>query len=213
MALCEGPYRFKPRYQLPANVHVAISTEADTCPAQPIDARLVYLSRAGVKLAVSESPALDENAQLKLSLRESGVEFRVDGKVCWKTQIDKHVWNLGCSLSPPLPEQLFAMLTEGSPMERSCDPRLPSSLQTTARWDLDKPELPVVIHGFSTGGFCVWIDVAGEPHERLHLSIASAGSTLMVVAQVQWQSKTDNGYLIGCSFLNDRDHERLQGLF
>jgi len=208
----ERPNRFKPRYRLSANVKVAILVEADGYPSQPVDARLVDISRDGVKLAVSEFLALNENAQLKFCFREAGFDFRVDGSICWENQINENTWNVGCSLSPTLPAQFFATLTEGRPVERICDPRLPSNLHTTARWNLAELERPVVIHNYSNGGFCVWIDASGKPGERLHLSIAQVDSTLMVVGKVHWEYNADNGCLIGCSFLNSRDYERLQRL-
>jgi len=209
MGLPDGPDQFNPGYPLSESANVVIATASDGL-SPSMDARLADLTPNVVKLAVSQS--VDENASLNFCVPEFRFHFRVDGNACRKKQIDKNTWSLECSLSPPVPENLFGKISEGRPMLGSCDLRSSSNLQTSLSWNLDHPDQAMVVHDISNGGFCVWADENRKLGERVHLSIDQVDSTLIVVAKTQWKFETDNGFLLGCSLLNSRDYERLREL-
>lgn len=174
-------------------------------------ARLFDLSQHGAKLLSSEPISVDEGIRLELEIEEMGLAFYVAGSVCWSKPAEGDTWMFGCSLQPGLPEGVFDALAKGGNVDRRFDPRLERQLDLEALWDLNDDVTRVMLQDFSRGGFCIWTDQAGNPGGRLHLRF-SEPSNLMVVAKAMWQLKVVDGYLVGCSFLNERDFDRLQAV-
>ena len=106
---------------------------------------------------------------------------------------------------------MFDTLAKGGHVDRRFDPRLDRSLNLDALWDLNGNESPVMLHDYSQGGLCVRASQPGRTGERFHLRLADPYNLIIVAAAV-WQLKVIDGFLIGCSFLNDRDFDRLEQL-
>jgi hypothetical protein len=194
------------------NANVAVWVESDGAASQTAVARLVDLAEDGFKLALAETLALDGKKRQTLCLREQGVNFRLDGIFCSERQISKQVNNLECSFSPPIPKPFFALISQGSLSKSRCHSGIASDARTSVAWNLDEDFRGVGINDISVDGFCLWTDTPGKLGERLHLLVEDVDSPLMVVGQARWEFKTEIGFLLGCSFLNSRDCERLQVL-
>lgn len=148
---------------------------------------------------------------MKLEIDELGVTFYVAGQVCWSKPGEDGNWVFGCHLNPCLPEGAFEILAKSGQVNRRLEGRVQSRVGLEALWELDGVALPITLQNYSQGGFCVRTREPGRAGRRFHLRIPRPDN-LLIVANAIWQLNVADGFLVGCSFLNGRDFERLHQL-
>ena len=67
----------------------------------------------------------------------------------------------------------------------------------------------VLLQNYSPGGFCVQSGRPGKPGEKIHLRLDNAANSL-IVARIQWQTRVEGKYVLGCALLSGKDFERLR---
>jgi len=172
-------------------------------------AKLVDLSKNGAKLSSELEIPTGDSVRLKLSIDDLGIEFYVDGKVCWSKSEDDGLSLFGCSLGAGLPEGLFDRLATGGQIDRRFDSRFDEEIEVSAFWDIGGTKVPVTLRNYSLGGLCVLAKHPIVAGQRVHLCVEEPENWI-IVASAQWQLEVSDGYLIGASYLNPKDFERIE---
>jgi hypothetical protein len=172
-------------------------------------AELCDLSQSGAKLISSKPIATQKSLRVELDVEELGLRFHVAAEVCWSKPGEAGTWMFGCSLNPGLPEGLFDTLASGEHVDRRLDPRQDHALTLEAIWDLNGRAMPIILRDYSNGGFCICAREPGQIGERCHLRL-TAPYDRIIPATAVWQLKVVDGFLIGCSFLNEQDFDHLK---
>ncbi len=198
------------RYVLAESYPAELSVESHDHRAkdQLVAVELIDLSERGMKLASPQEIEVHHSVRLKLSIVEFGMEFYISASVCW-CRGEGDQWLVGCHLSPSLPERLFKKFVHGGNLDRRCDLRFDKSADLEASWNLNGDKATITLRNISRGGFCVLSDRPCQTDQRIHICLA-ARQDIIVVARAEWQMTMENGWLVGCSFCNSRDFDRLK---
>jgi hypothetical protein len=172
-------------------------------------ARLLNLSQQGVKLSVPQQLPLSETLRLRFTVQEFAMEFHVLARVCWSRQDAGGRWQAGCALNPGIPPALLKRMAAGGRLDRRGAARYDDSLELQVRRELDGGDEVAVLRNYSEGGFCIFVSQPAKPGELMHVRLDEP-QLLVIVAQTQWQLKVSDGYLLGLTFLNSKDCERLE---
>ena len=197
-----------PRYHVKSGkeVSVVVHTEVDG-KTDSTKAELIDISSGGARLRTREPISDREITGFDLKVRRPKRMISVAGEVCWMVPANGDYWWLGCSFNPKIPDETLHQFAEGGILERRQHDREMIALMSTAKWELEKDAATVRILNFSEGGFCLLSQNEGKPGERVLLQFALAnGKELLVTAKAQWQVESDEGFVMGCEFLQPTDH-------
>ena len=85
-------------------------------------------------------------------------------------------------------------------------PREPISLRATAQWELQSETASVWLLDYSRGGFRLLSQTERKPGERTLLQLErDDGQLVEVSGKTLWQVESQDGFVIGCEFLDHRD--------
>lgn len=202
----------EPRYHLrdPQVANVVLE-RADGASPTNVSAELRDISRSGAKLFVPICLPFEEVIVIRIEIPVLDLQLDVAATVRWVRPTDGAAWSVGCVFNHPLSDPVVGKLASGICMERRLSPRRDISLQATVHWELQLDDTSVTLQNLSTGGFCMHSPVAGEVGQRLLMHFETGdGTEPAVQAQIQWRSKHDNGYVVGCSFLNGQSYTSLR---
>jgi hypothetical protein len=171
--------------------------------AEELDAQLLDISTGGVKLTVTSCPAVQEAVVLRIVLPEINLDLRVDARTCWSRPGTGETWYLGCALKPKLPDQVLTDLAINGFLQRRRDPRRPTDLSAQMRCEGTAEVADVQICDFSPGGLRVRAPQPVEMGQRLLIQLPEgSGAAGHFIAKTTWQLRRDDGYELGCTFVN-----------
>ena len=183
-------------------IRVTIERCGDLSPEE-LNAALLDISSGGVKLSVTACPAMHEAVVLRIVLPEIDLDLRVDAKVCWSRPGPGETWYLGCALLPTLPVRVLTDLAINGFLQRRRDPRRPIDVSAQMRCEGAAEAADVQIVDFSSGGLRIRSPQQAEVGQRLLLQLEDrpdVASSFM--AKAAWQLRRDDGYELGCTFVN-----------
>lgn len=98
-------------------------------------------------------------------------------------------------------------------LERHEHFREPTSVLTTAQWDLRDNETAVTILNYSRRGFCISSETEGKPGDLTLVKIELKDqSTVVVPGEIQWHVQSADGFIIGCEFLDANTFQQLSSV-
>ncbi len=171
---------------------------------QSFHAGLLDLSSHGTRLSVPTKVAIDEALRLRVSVAELGLEFYLSASVCWSKPDGHDGWQVGCVLEPGIPAGILDKLSAGGRLDRRNAGRYEDTPQLRARRVLDSGDEFVILRDYSQGGFCVSASQTGTPGDPIQICLEEPEERV-IVATIRWQLRVEDGYLLGCAFLGDRD--------
>lgn len=195
-----------PRYDVKCpDTVTAVIQELDGA-SEPLPAELANISECGAKLKTAKSYSVKETFFLKINVEEPSYSFEVTAKVCWVSPVVGDGWWLGCSLKPALPITVLDEFAQAGLIERREHRRQPVSLTAIAKWELASKSSFARIVDCSKGGFCMLSQLEGKPGERVQLQFEGNGQhQVQVRGKVVWQVESNEGYVLGCEFLDPQD--------
>jgi hypothetical protein len=193
-----------PRYDVKCTDTIkALIQELDGA-AEP--AELDNISERGAKLKAAKSYSVKETFTLKIDVEELSYSFEVTAKVCWVSPVVGDGWWLGCSFKPAIPVTVLDEFAQAGLIERREYRREPVSLIAIAKWELTNKTSFARIVDCSKGGFCMLSQLEGKPGERVQLQFEGNGQQqVQVRGKVVWQVESNDGYVLGCEFLDPED--------
>lgn len=202
------------RYQLVGESRIPVRLEwTSQDESQVCDAELVDLSAAGARLRLANPIELHEAVQVRLNVKELGLDFRCVSDVCW-VRPEEQGWSVGCEFYSDLPDRILTKLARGGYLERRTDERFQVKLQATLREELNASRShQVTIDNYSSGGFRFNSAAAIAVGQRVLLNIRdSKGNRVTIPARALWQVGTVEGHAVGCCFLNGDGFDRLTSI-
>jgi hypothetical protein len=195
-----------PRYQIKNDRDLSVTIEREDA-SDPIEATLVNFSVSGAKFKVSQAISAREVLAVTIQAKRRNRTIVVSGEVCWVRPTAGDDWWLGCSLDPQIPEDLLCELSEDGTIDRREHEREEVTLRTTAQWELNDETASAWILNYSRGGFCLLSRFTGKPGERVRLQLElDDDQVILVPAKTQWVAKSQEGFVIGCEFLEPADY-------
>jgi hypothetical protein len=173
-----------------------------------LSGRLVDVSEQGVRLLLKQPLPPETVVHIEASFEGGDVALDVIATVRWSHQDKLDGWLVGCNVLPSVPEDAFDYLAENGNSNRRLTIRNQGQVELVGYWDLDDACSKIILQDYSHGGFRVLTSHPGKPGQRLHVSLGGL-LTQLIVAEVRWRMTIESGHLIGCQFLNHRDHDRL----
>ncbi len=156
----------------------------------------------GVRLSVPTDIAAHNKLCLRLSVAELGMDFYVAGESCWSKKDANGTWQLGCSLSPGLPDGVLDLLAAKGRLDRRLTSRDHESINVSLAWDLSTAPIPATLENYCQGSVCLFTAVPGDIGKQVRV-IVKERMEVVVVAKCLWQLRVADGYLLGCQFIND----------
>jgi len=190
-----------------------VPSDREENPPFCIPAKVMDISRTGVRLRAKRPIADMDICCVTIVVEDLSMCFHLRPRVRWSREEEDGSEVLGCRLVPAIPAGIFDHILRANHVDRrECERQL-LNLRASGVWRLgDKPSL-FTVTDFSREGFCVQTDALPPEEERLHLCVEDAETThAVVIAQPRWTLKTDDGYVVGCSFLNPKDVHRFKVL-
>ncbi len=173
-------------------------------------ADLIDFSRKGVKLKMTFCVQFEENLMIRFEFANSDLTY--EGVACvrhMRSDVDQ-TWQVGCSIEPLVPEDVINYLANASGKERRRHPRKAVALEGAVLRQGNLDGSTAELQNFSDGGFCIHVPRSYEIGERIKLKLQNIdGYPETIAARIRWQSETDGGYRIGCSFADSEGFEQL----
>ena len=173
-------------------------------------AELMDFSRSGLKFRLPFSARFDEKLKIRLSCKNSDLEYSGVGRVRHIRNTDVNRWIVGCSIEPVLPDEVITFLASATQQERRKNPRLDVNAIGNISRQGSIEESVAKIRNVSKGGFCLLVN---EPHEsgsRVNFSIDNRiGYKEKITARVRWHRKLDDGYLLGLCYADKDSYDKL----
>lgn len=168
---------------------------------QPLFGEVLDLSRGGSKILLKSTVAINSRIYLELKSTETSEAIvQTDAKVCWSRPAGD-TWWVGVAFDNELPESEFTALAQNGFIDRRRDERIRHDASLTARWELGSDPIPVRLIDISAGGLKIASPEAGEiGHRVLFETVENDPSP--IVAKIQWQDESPDGFYIGCAFAN-----------
>lgn len=174
--------------------------------SEAFPAKLLDLSRNGVKLSAPSCIRFGEAVSLNLAIQELDLVLNVSAEVCWTRPTEGGAWLIGCSFQPELPQDTLDILAASGQLERRNEPRRPISFQATVRWNSDKIVAPVALIDWSQSGFCMLTAQVGTAGQEVALYLDKLvqpdRTPVSIAAKAQWAFKVADIHLVGCAFLH-----------
>jgi len=208
-AMSEG-IRRNPRHHVDDQLamEIVIRRVGEDAPLDA-DAKLIDISRRGLKLSLSEPLKFNEMVDIKLRCSEPHIDFVLSAEVKWlRHNSDAMAWIIGCSVSNQIPDEFFKETAMYGAYDRRSALRYDFKKLAVARWEACQDEIPVGIVNMSPGGFCISSPEPGHVDKRIWLDLENTdGKRIHVTARSVWQVQFESGYLIGCESSVDLSRE------
>ena len=102
---------------------------------------------------------------------------------------------------------------EDGTLERREHQREQMSLRTTVQWELNNESASAWVLNYSRSGFCLLSQFAGKPGERVRLQLELDDEQVIEVrGKIQWEVESQEGFVIGCKFVEPRGFAILSDL-
>ena len=185
--------RFEPKRRQDLRVQIRRADQDDA-----ISGEIVDLSPGGAKIAIPVGLDVDAETVITLQAGSQCIERRAMVRWCRPA---RDGWWAGLSFSEDLSRQHFNALAAVGLIDRRRDTRISHSATMTARWELGSKPIPVELMDLSSGGFKMYSPESGEVGKRVLIATENhSGSPIL--AKVQWQHGRDDGFEIGCAFVD-----------
>jgi hypothetical protein len=92
----------RPRHPAGGTAEVEAEIQRPAAGAAPVEARLVDLSRHGVRLQVAVPLAVREPVTVRLCHQPSGIDLALPATVQWQNAEGHREWSLGCLFDRPI---------------------------------------------------------------------------------------------------------------
>ncbi len=195
-----------PRYDVIRSSGVTVTIEKPSGSAESIRAELANISVGGAKFKADSSLSVEDVIAVKIDVETPPRTIGVAAEVCWVSPAAGDGWWLGCSLNPPIPDEVLHEFAQEGVLERREHRREPVSLTAIAKWELTSRSAFARIIDCSKGGFCMLSQAEGKPGERVQLQFEGGGrEQVLVRGKALWQIESPDGYTIGCEFLDQHD--------
>jgi hypothetical protein len=201
------------RYQLVSDSPVPVCVEWKSGnESHKCDARLVDLSANGARIRLPQHVELHETIEVRLRVKKLSVDFQCAAEVCWSQPFGNE-WVLGCAFDSELPEHVLVKLAGNGYINRRTDPRFSIDLTAEVREELGANEwLKVTLDNYSSGGFRLRSMYPIAVGQRVLLSLQEFEQQVAIPGRALWQVETEEGYSVGCSFLNGDGFDRLTSI-
>ncbi len=210
------------RFEINESVGFDAIVKRDGSDENVFYASLIDFSRKGGKFEVPFCARFDETLEVNLEFKDFELTYNGSGRVRHIRNVGENRWQVGCLLDPPLPEDLVAYLAKRTNQERRQHPRFDIVGEGKLRRQGTPEGCEAFIRNISRGGFCLIV-----PHEHaigeivdfvinedatiddLLESEDAEDQSLNVGARVRWQTRTHEGYTLGCSFTDAKSYSKL----
>ncbi len=188
----------------------AIVTRADAEDSQ-FFAELIDFSRMGVKFSLPFFAKFDEVLDIQFKLKNSDLHYVGQGRVRHIRNIEENRWHVGCSLDPPLPDEVVGFLAKSTDQERRRFQRMDvGQHQGCLRRQGRLEGCEATLLNFSEGGLCLRVAQEHRTGERVDFVIENkAGHEETIAARIRWQSEVEDGFRLGCSFADTLSYQKL----
>ena len=195
------------------NHQISVVIEREDQETETIDAELVDVSQGGAKLKTDKRLSIDDEVTLDISPDGSDRRVTVVARICWaRPSKDDQFW-IGCRFNPRLPQSLLVDLAEGGYLERREYRREDIALKALARWELTPDDVEMRLADYSSGGFCLLSEEPGTAGKRILLHLDNEdGEQVLVSGKAQWQVESEEGFRIGCEFVNQGGYQMVRGI-
>ncbi len=185
--------------------HLAVRVEQQgTDAVKVIPVQLVDISTTGAKMYCDT--AIQPKEQLAVQIESDQLQnpIVVSAEVCWTTPASNGKFCLGFAFKPAIPDEVLRQMASAGLLERRRHMRERISIRTVARWELSKEETPAWLLNYSEGGCCLLCITPGHPGNRVRLTLTEGDQEIHVTVKGQWQVLTEEGYVIGCEFIDGK---------
>lgn len=198
--------RGAPRFRITKPEALRVTVTKNDNSFEAIQTELVNISVGGAKFKSNQSVTVNEVVSVKIDVDQPGQAISVSGEVRWIAPLDGDEWWLGCAFKPSIPHEVLNQLARQGILERREHVRQRISLPVTVQWQLEYEPTTVMVVDYSAGGLCLVSKVERGPGERLMLKFElDDGREVQVRASTRWEVCCDEGFLIGCEFIDPRD--------
>jgi hypothetical protein len=203
----------EPRYRV-------INSERMTTAAEAmIDNELVHqqvelidISLHGAKFSIDRSLPKGTIIDLTLQVPELDMNVTISAEVRWSQLRSGGHSHVGCSFITPLSADIYVDLATVGLLDRRLEPRRQISLDASVQEELAGKEADrATILDYSSGGMRVRCQNSKRLGERLLIELRDPeGNLTTIPAKTIWQREFDDGFHVGCCFLNNDGYESLQ---
>ena len=186
-------------------LEVIVAPVSDSSKAYFAD--LVDLSRQGLKIRVPICVPFGE--EVRILLEAGGHVYNGIGTSRHVRSVSRGEWEVGCSLDPILDQEIMGFIVAETGKERRQHNRTLVNHKVSLQTEGNMDRLSAKVVNFSVGGFCLLVENKHEIDQRVKVMLDGNGNSEVVAAQVRWQNETDDGYLIGCNFVEANSHVAL----
>jgi len=138
------------------------------------------------------------------------MQINLQAAVTWQQQEDNQEWLVGCAIRPQIPKSVLTSLATGRQINRRDSLRAASEIYATAVYNLGDQPFNVILCNYSPGGFCAVMKDVAENDSQIYLCVGDAEAKPKVIhGDVRWVAPLNDGYLVGCAFLDERDFQQL----
>lgn len=199
------------RYQLAVDSRIPVSVEwTSDDQSHQCDACLTDLSASGARLRLSQKVPLHETIEVRLRVGKLAIDFHCAAEVCWLQPRDGQ-WVLGCAFECELPEQVLSQLAGNGYLNRRANPRIPIELAVEVKEELGTSQwFEATVDNYSSGGFRLQSKTPVAVGQRVLVQMEDADRRQRTVpGRAHWRADSDDGYAVGCSFLNGEGFQKL----
>ena len=173
-------------------------------------AELLDFSRSGLKFRLPFSARFDEKLKIRLTCKNSDLEYSGIGRVRHIRNTDVNRWIVGCSIEPVLCDDLISFLASATQQERRKCPRLDVNAigRLSRQGSID--ETNAQVRNVSKGGFCLFVSEQHEAGSRVNLTLENKiGYEEKIAARVRWHRKHNDGFLLGLCYADNEAYDKL----
>jgi len=204
----------EPRFQIGSDLALeAVIERAVAGGVESIEAEVVDISCGGAKMRLPQPVSLDGAVTMNIKASEQPRTISVAADVCWTRLAGADQRWVGLSFKPEIPEAVLTDWAQAGHLNRRQQLREKIASRWTAQWELDSSRVPVRLLDLSTSGLCLLSQQGGTPGECVLLQPDPPdGHEVLVKAKARWQIETDDGYVIGCEFVNKHCYAMLRAV-
>lgn len=171
--------------------------------------RVLDLSRGGAKLILPGSLSIKSRFQLEIDMANLQQPIVKIAEVCSERPMNGLKWLIGCTFEEELSEEVLSQLASDGFLERRRDTRTATAIPAKAQWELASNSTDVTLVNFSAGGFAIHSPEPARLSNRVLLQLEGCKNNSPLLGKICWQSKKENQWSIGCSFVNKNGHRNL----
>jgi len=173
---------------------------------EPLSGQVIDLSRGGAKIMLPTTVAINSEASIEIKTGSGTITSKV--KVCW-SRPSENAWCIGVAFKDEFPASELSILATNGYIERRRDKRVAHRAGMTARWELGADPICVNLVDVSAGGLRITSSEAGEVGHRVLIE-TDDNPGLPIVVKIQWLRATEQGFDIGCAFVNKNCYRTLR---